>query len=474
MRINHNALALNANNHLKTIEGNLSNSISKLSSGYKINKASDDAAGMAISQKMQTQIRGLSRANNNAGDGVSLVQTAEGAVNEIQNILKRMRELTVKAANETYGDDDIEAINNEIEELRKEIDQISKNTQFNGRSLLNGESDRRCYSDDKGLSVLSVTDGVNSGKYGIEITSVGTPAEYNGSIIAGTSTTKIISGQEGTFTINGVTVSVNVGDTIGEAYEKLRDAFDKVDLELYPTNDGGATSTTIDQALSLSVRSKYAGASERIDLSCSNSALSSMLGVSDVKTIGTNAEVSIDTGTDYTDTATITANGNSIVITDRDGFEMKVSIDPNKVTTGVQTTLTVLSAGALVLQIGADEGQTLDVTLPKVTAETLGVDRVNISTHELASKAVDLIDTAVKKISEIRSKIGAYQNRLEHTMENLDVTEENLTSAISRITDTDMAEEMATYTQYNVLSQASIEMLSKANARPESLLQLLQ
>ncbi len=474
MRINHNALALNANNHLKKVEGNLSTSISKLSSGYKINKASDDAAGMAISQKMQTQIRGLSRANNNAGDGVSLVQTAEGAIDEIQSILKRIRELTVQAANETYGDDDITSINNEIVELQNEIDQISKNTQFNGRSLLNGESDRRCYSDDKGLSVLSITDGVANGKYGMEVTSVGTQASYNGGTMAGVSTTKIMAGQEGTYTINGVTVSIEVGDTVEEAFERLRDAFDKIDLELYATNDGGATSTTINQATSLSVKSKYAGTAERIELTCSNTALSSMMGLSPVSTTGTDAVVSIDTSTEYADTATITSSGNTIIIKDRDGFEMKVNIDPDKVTTGVQAELTVLSAGALVLQIGADEGQTLNVTLPKITSETLGIDRVNISTHELASKAIDLLDAAVKKTSEIRSKIGAYQNRLEHTMENLDITEENLTSAISRITDTDMAEEMATYTQYNVLSQASIEMLSKANARPESLLQLLQ
>lgn len=475
MRINHNTLALNANNHLNTTDKKLSTAIERLSSGYKINKAADDAAGMAISQKMQTQINALSRANDNAGDGISLVQTAEGSLDEMHSILKRMRELSVQAANDTFDETDLLAIQTEIDQLRDEIDKISEDTQFNGISLLNGEADRTTYASNKAYEITAITDGVDNSKYNFELTAIGTYAEYNGTTFAGNSGTRITAEQAGEVKVNGVSVEINENDTIESAYEKLRDAFDRVDLEIYPTKDGGATSTTIDDATSLSVKSLYAGTAESIDISVTNPQLGAVLGISDSVTYGTDAsiELTVEDG-GFTNTATITAHGNDLIITDRNGFEMKMSIDDTKATVGDETELTVLSAGRLVLQVGADEGQVLNVALPKVTAKTLGIDKVNINTHELASSAIDMIDSAIENISSIRSKIGAYQNRLDHTMDNLDVSEENLTTAVSRITDTDMAEEMAAYTQYNVLSQAATEMLGKANARPESLLQLLQ
>lgn len=474
MRINHNNLALTANNNLSTIDQNLSKSIERLSSGYKVNRASDDAAGLAISQKMNAQIRGLDRANSNAGDGVSLIQTAEGALDEVHSILKRMRELSVQAANDTYEDTDKEAIQSEIDELNKEIDRISETTQFNGRDLLSGDVDRRTYTDNDSLKVFSITDGVDASKYKIDITSVGTQATYTGVPFTGNASTVINPTMEGGITVNGVTVQVSEGQTLGEVYENLRDTFDKVGVEIVPMHAGNACDIT--SADNLQIKSKDYGSKASLDISVDNAALGNLFGISDNKSLGLDAKASIPAGNDvgFKPTATINSEGNRLTIKDIGGFEMVLDIDENYDTTSPESELTVLSAGSMVLQIGSNEGQTLTVTIPEVSKEKLGTGDINVSTHDLASKSIDILDNSISMVSKIRSKLGAYQNRLEHTMSNLETAGENLNSAVSRILDTDMAEEMSNYTQQNVLSQAATAMLQKSNARPENILQLLQ
>ena len=475
MRINNNTLATTANNHLTTIGNNSAKSISKLSSGYKINKASDDAAGMAISQKMQVQIRGLDRANNNAGDGVSLIQTAEGALNEVHSVLTRMRELTVQAANETYDETDASSIQAEIDQLNEEINRIAKDTEFNGNQLIDGSSNRRAYSLVEGVTVEEITDGVEAQKYSLNITAVGTQAISNPTA-AGTFATvadTITASEEGEITVNGMSVSIYEGETIKEAYEKLRDAFDKIDIDVYPTQADLSTEEDISAAKAFAFRTQNYGSDETVNIASNNTLLNSKLGITNNDIEGTDGKATLITTTGFSTTATVKANGNEFEITDKNGFSMKLQVEEGIVAPGV-TDITVLSAGKLVLQIGSDQGEILDVTIPEVTSDTLGTDRVNVFTHGLASKSMAIIDDAVAKVSSIRSKLGAYQNRLEHTMSNLDVAEENLTSAVSRIMDTDIAEEMSQYTQYNVLSQVSVEMLAKANAKPESILQLLQ
>ncbi len=166
MRLNHNALAYTANNNLNAINRNLTKSMERLSSGYKVNKSSDDPAAKAISQRMQAQLRGLDRAVNNSNDGISLIQTAEGALDEIHSILARMRELAVRAANETYEEDDRDAMQDEIKQLQEEIDRISDTTDFNGRKLLNGELNKKGYTSDDGLSIMEIGGDISPGVYG--------------------------------------------------------------------------------------------------------------------------------------------------------------------------------------------------------------------------------------------------------------------------------------------------------------------
>ena len=272
MRINHNISALQTNAHMRRTDNALDKAMERLSSGYKINKASDDAAGMAISRKMKTQLAGLERASMNCSDGISVIQTAEGALNEVSSILQRCRELAVQSANDTYSDDDRAAVQQEIDQLMEEIQRISETTEFNTKTLLDGNLE-------------------------------------------------------------------------GE--------------------------------------------------------------------------------------------------------------------------------GTMVLQVGANENQTMEVEIPRIDPETLSIKDAEVTDHDLADEAITLFDDAIIRVSEIRAKLGAYQNRLEHTVENLDTANYNLTEAVSRIEDADMAEQMTVFTQQNVLQQAGTSMLAQANERPQTILSLL-
>ncbi|MBR4776016.1 MAG: flagellin [Lachnospiraceae bacterium] len=272
MRINHNISALQTNAHMRRTDNALDKAMERLSSGYKINKASDDAAGMAISRKMKTQLAGLERASMNCSDGISVIQTAEGALNEVSSILQRCRELAVQSADDTYSDDDRAAVQQEIDQLMEEIQRISETTEFNTKTLLDGNLE-------------------------------------------------------------------------GE--------------------------------------------------------------------------------------------------------------------------------GTMVLQVGANENQTMEVEIPRIDPETLSIKDAEVTDHDLADEAITLFDDAIIRVSEIRAKLGAYQNRLEHTVENLDTANYNLTEAVSRIEDADMAEQMTVFTQQNVLQQAGTSMLAQANERPQTILSLL-
>ena len=280
MRINHNISALQTNAHMRRTDNALDKAMERLSSGFKINKASDDAAGMAISRKMKTQIAGLERASMNCSDGISVIQTAEGALNEVSSILQGCRELAVQSANDTYSDDDRAAVQLEIDQLMEEIQRISETTEFNTKTLLDGN----------------------------------------------------LQGE-----------------------------------------------------------------------------------------------------------------------------------------------------GTLVLQAGANENQTMEVEIPRIDPETLGLledpddpkSYIKVSDHEKADKAISLFDNAIRMVSETRAQLGAYQNRLEHTVENLDTASYNMTEAVSRIEDADMAEQMTVFTQQNVLQQAGTSMLAQANERPQTILSLL-
>ncbi len=461
MRLNHNALAYTANNNLNTINHNLTKSMERLSSGYKINKASDDAAGKAISQRMQSQLRGLDRAVNNANDGISLIQTAEGALDEVHSILARMRELAVRAANEVYTEGDCDAIQDEIAQLQQELDMISDKTDFNGRKLLNGELNKKAYTDNDNLSVAEVAGDINPGEYGVFVAQTGTQATMSIRInsLGGT----VTAAQAGTLKINGLEVNISEGMSKADVNTAIRNAASKIGID-YNISNG-------------EFRTQEYGTLQKIHLETTNATLGSLLAVNNSNTsYGTNAKaefmVEDDKRIGFEESAIIDTQGNRVTVTDKDGFKMVYDIKPGS--GGGENRITVLSAGPMVLQIGNNEGQTLNVNIGKTTAESLGVSRVYMYSNAYATAALEKIDAAIARVSEIRSALGAYQNRLDHTVTNLDTASENLTSSVSRILDTDMAEEITEYTQKQVLSQSALQMLTKSNARPEGLLQLFQ
>lgn len=510
MRINHNISALKANNQLRINNGRLDKSLERLSSGYKINRASDDAAGMAISQKMKTQIRGLEQASQNAADGISVIQTAEGALNEVDAMLQRMRELSVQAKNGTNTLEDREAIQEEINKLNEEILRISETTEFNTKALLNGDIDRKTYSDSIKVNIISMSDAVDTKKYKIEtLTEAGKAVMGAGAQGAFTGPGGTVKADEaGTININGEDVVIKEGESREEVITKLRDVCSIVDVEMTAVKSDGVAppagpnmipASLTDPDAQFVFTSKESGKDQKIAIHSNNAKLSNALGIQGIT--GTNNVVS---GTDanvrliggFTNTSTVTTKGNVVTISDKDGFEIKMEIlpgakgistemgrpnpdpDPNDPTLAVPVfgtaTITVLEAGPMNLQIGANEGQTVEVRIPKVNPKTLGTDNVNVCTEAGAGEAITKMDEAIVMVSAVRAKLGAYQNRLDHAISNLDVSSVNLTEALSRIEDTDMAGEMATYTQMQVLGQASTSMLAQANERPQTILSLLQ
>lgn len=462
MRLNHNTMAYAAKNNLNTINNNLTKSMQRLSSGYKINKSSDDPAGKAISRTMQTQIRGLERAELNANDGISLIQTAEGALNEIHSILQRMRELAVQAANETYDVTDRNAMQAEIEQLKDELDRISETTDFNGRSLLNGELNKKGYTDNDDLKIAEIGGDISPGEYGITIKTIGAPARKSISLPADGDV--VTEAQAGTLVINDFEIKISAGMTGTQVGAAIRDAICKIGIDY-------------DSSTKELVTQEY-GTQQHIEIKCNNDNLKNMLGVTDMIKYGRNAKVEFSTDAKtgekigFQDTATIETQGNRVTVTDKNGFKMVYDIAEGAAAGDVN--ITVLSAGPMVFQIGDNEGQTLNVNIGKTTADSLNIEKINLYTNGYASEALECLDEAIDRISTIRSSLGAFQNRLEYTVTNLETANENLTSAVSRIMDTDMADEITEYTQQNVLSQSALQMLTKSNARPEGLLQLFQ
>ena len=523
MRINHNISALKANNQLSKTNNLLDSSLEKLSSGYRINSAADDSAGLAISEKMRTQIAGLDQASRNASDGISVIQTAEGALVEVEAMLQRMRELAVQSANGTYTTDDRIAIQSEIDQLNEEITRISDTTEFNTMTLLDGNIDRKSYSSNNSVNLVSLSDTVGVGQYDVTITQdarqaviVSAATDYTGLYSDPTTTTETIPSElAGTININGEEVVISEGDTMDDVFEKIRDVCDNVDINVFASSTaapaaGGTADMAGYVAKSLSegdylvfVTRNY-GSAQSVSIHCDNEKLCKVLGltIAGAKTTGYDAKATISTAGDseFKETATVSSDGNKITVSDSNDFKVvfevqpgtrktvfddayiddtgnfnKSSIDTTSTPAGdVPVTVSVLDAGPMDLQIGANNGQTMAVRIPEVTPATLGIDKINIGTADGAQNAISLLDHAIDTVSAIRSKLGAYQNRLEHSISNLDTTSENMSESLSRIEDVDMAEEMANYTQKNVLAQAGTAMLAQANQRPQTILSLLQ
>lgn len=398
MRIQHNINALNSLRQLGANNTNTGKNLEKLSSGYRINRAGDDAAGLAISEKMRGQINGLEQAEQNANDGISLVQTAEGGLNETHSILQRMREIAVQSSNGTYQDQvDRENLDKEVTALKDEIDRISSSTHFNKINLL---------------------DGSLGGSAKVTSTA--------GTIVAGTTGTGD-DDTAGTFTLDftGKTGADVIGSTISDG---------TTTYEFVKTGESAASGNTAIEVDEDSTDSEIATAF-----------------VADAASFG-----------DFDGAASTS----TVVYTEQTINDDVAAVIP---------TITQVGKG-LSFQIGANGSadQQVSLSVGDMSSTGLGVKDIDVSSQDGAKAAIALIDNAINTVSGTRADLGALQNRLEHTVNNLGVTNENLTAAESRIRDVDMAKEMMEYTKNNILSQAAQAMLAQANQQPQGVLQLLQ
>ena len=437
MVVQHNITAMNANRMLGVTSGLQAKSTEKLSSGYKINRAADDAAGLSISEKMRKQIRGLSQASDNAEDGISCVQTAEGALTEVHSMLQRMNELAVKAGNGTMSEDDRQNVQDEIDQLVDEIDRVSETTKFNETYLLKGDNTSNGNTKSlktgaeigqiDGLTVTAKADAKYTDNDDVKIGKVIVKSSDTNVVTVDTTKLTEAAGNIAKITTDGTEVVVTKNDGKTDTYatvDKFKAAYAGLDI-------AGAGAVTI---------------SKTLDTATAN--------------------------TDGTVTGTYTGNLNSYKVGDSVNVKLAVGASGE----------TALSNGSKALllsfQVGADttSENKISVTMDSMSAKSIGVDGIKVTGSDStnADKAVDTISDAIKQVSKLRSALGAVQNRLEHTISNLDNVVENTTSAESRIRDTDMAEEMVSYSKNNILMQAGQSMLAQANQQNQGVLSLLQ
>ena len=435
MVVQHNLTAMNSNRMLGLTTASQAKSTEKLSSGYKINRAADDAAGLSISEKMRKQIRGLTQASLNAQDGISAVQTAEGALTEVHDMLQRMNELAVKAGNGTMSADDRNYVQNEIDQLVNEIDRVSETTKFNEAYLLKGDAasngNKKTF---KANDVLGTVDGVTVAANGTTAKELTDGAEIK------IGTVEVVSSDDTNFTIEN------------DAAQKLAENVVKI------TSDGTNATVTLKDGKEVTDTVGNIKTNYGIEAKAAGSATISKK----LKAEQTNAVVN---GT-YTGNLNDLAAGAAV--------NVKLAIGASG------STALSSSEKALILsfQVGADTTaeNKIEVSLESMSAKGIGVNglQVNGTDSTNADAAVKTIATAIQKVSTQRSALGAVQNRLEHTINNLDNVVENTTSAESQIRDTDMATEMVKYSNNNILAQAGQAMLAQSNQANQGVLSLLQ
>lgn len=502
MVVRSNIMALNANRQLGMNNTQVGKSLEKLASGFKINRAGDDASGLAISEKMKAQIKGLETASANSQDGISLVQTAEGALTEVHSMLNRMVELATKSANGTMKDDvDREAIQSEVDALLKEVDRIGDSTNFNGINLLDGSlgSNADVYTaapaNGGGLSDISIGGLSSAVKKVVVNTSVNGTSDGDGSATASLD-------KDGLLTINvvgkngdGTEVSVtNIQDAI-RTISSEKDATFKatVATDGVTENTGVSVDTTkVEATASTIAGAQTDGFSIDFDKGTQDVAQIVVTSGSSTGSIGTTrtgdkVAVALDEAKSYSasdinkmladagvEGVTVSFEGAKTGTDIADGLNIKNDAN-GAITSGVGPKVGADGLG-LDLQVGDtnDSFNKVTVSVDDMRSAGLGIKGLDVSTADAAGDAIQTIKDAINKVSTNRANLGALQNRLEYTINNLDVSSENLTAANSRIRDTDMAKEMMAYTKMNVLTQSAQAMLAQANQQPQSILQLLQ
>ena len=489
MKINANMSALVTNKRLHHVENTLQASMERLSSGLKLNHAKDNPAGMAISNKMRAQIAGLDRASNNASDAIAAVRVADGALNEVSGMLQRMRELSVQAANDTNTVEDKQAIQAEIDQIKTEIDRIAKDTEYNEISMIDGSLSKKVYAEH--VSRISISDRVAPGTYilNVDYPATGAAAHTEGGMNIDPNDTETKMGIKGTLTINGASVEIEETDSYAQVYEKLEEVAIKAGVghsaslyerTFFTTGYGQEerlriSFDSVDFAESLGFSGKYLRADGDsyvyhdpylIDNPQPGRESHIPTGSEPKVTLNTNEEESA-----FSKMASVRTKGNRVTIIDKDGFEMSFLLEEGY---SGPIEFEVTDMGTMSIHIGANEGQNMELSIGGASSKDLYVENIDVTKQDGAARAMGQIDDAIAKVSEIRSNLGAYENRLEYSVASLDSFEENMTEAQSRLADTDMAEEMTIYTQQNVLNQAAISVLTQANDMPQQILQLLQ
>jgi len=482
MVVQHNLTAMNSNRMLGLTTASQAKSTEKLSSGYKINRAADDAAGLSISEKMRKQIRGLTQASSNAQDGISAVQTAEGALNEVQDMLQRMNELAVKAANGTQSEDDRSYIQNEIDQLTTEIDRVAETTKFNETYLLKGDQDNeKAYTYTYGTAtnkVATVTMPATDSQKGTKLT---VAFKNTASGDAQNEVAKLIRDQGLSVTYTSVasttaskfdvTASVSLNGTDKYSVAKNGNDYDIKDSK----GNAIATITVTNTGLGNAKDDKIEG-SETITASEAKAGYSNGETIKyydkDGNGIPENALGKYFSSTSAGGTVTSTPRSDAPQIYDALGNKITAAAAD---VTGKQD---LTGALTLTLHVGADatSNNQISVNLDAMSAKGLGVNglKVDGADDTNAKNAIETIKESIQKVSTQRSALGAVQNRLEHTISNLDNVVENTTSAESQIRDTDMATEMVKYSNNNILAQAGQAMLAQANQSNQGVLSLLQ
>ena len=377
MKISYNAAAMRANYALNKSDKRLTTSLKRLSSGLKVTAAKENPSGYAIGRRMNAQIGGISVATQNSNNGISIIETADGALTEVHDMLQRMNELAVKGATGTLTSVDRETLNKELKQLKEEVARDANDTEFNGQALLDGSFEMRGYTNSQIAKVDYYTDEVLAKEY-----------------------------------------------TISQ-------------LEVFYNDEG------------------------EIDLD------------------QTKASFGLQAGDGFPEDAEVATVGqDKVTIKGGQGFELTIQVKPPTAFPGSVDcsgiVLDITGIGAMDTQIGANEGQQLAIRIPTISLNRLGIEQTEVTTKESSSDAITEVKGAIKYVSDVRSRLGAYQNRLEHTISSLDISKENMTASYSRIMDVDMAEEMTNYTTEQVISQASVSMVAQANERPSQVLQLLQ
>lgn len=432
MRINYNATAMLAVNALNKNDENLSVSTGKLSSGYKINRSKDNPSGYALSRKMRAQLEGLMQARDNSDTGVNIIKAVDGALSEMHDMLQRINELAIKGSTGTLSDGDRELVDEEVQKLKEEIQRTAETFEFNGQKLLDGSFQLKGYTQNINVKIAGYDERVDSGVYQFDLGLFNDASLYDvkGNLV------------EEAFKTPDVTANPTV----------------EVRADPDDTTKPAAPGTLFPDGFKDTV--KVTNVSDKtIPIVCPNG--------------------------DTIDATIADVNGTVVTLKGPSGFEVKIDVregfvgsvpadpaDPTNPKRNVEVEIT--GFGPMTIQVGANEGQELHVEIPEVGIQGLGIPNINTRTKEDSLETIERVSAAIDRLSGIRSKLGAYQNRLESVVESNEINHENMTAAYSGILDTDMSEEYTTYSTYQILSQASTSVLAQANERPAQVLQLLQ